>query len=69
MNRKEYDKFVRDGGRTFTLYLSHPLSLYTDRAAQAESRTYKELFRRAMEEYIQNHHPDVLRTGEEANNG
>ena len=67
MNRKEYDKFVRDGGRTFTLYLSHPLSLQTDRAAQAESRTYKELFRRAMEEYINTHHPDLLlQTGTEA---
>ena len=63
MKRKDYRNFLREGGRTFTLHISAPLSSYAEQAAEAESRTYKEVFRRAIEEYLRNHHPDLL--GEE----
>lgn len=67
MNRKDYRRFFREGGRTFTLHLAPPLSTQAEQAAEAESRTYKEVFRRAIEEYLRNHHPRLL--GEEAHNG
>ena len=65
MNREHYHRFVREGGRTFTLHFSPPLSTYADRAAEAEARTYKEVFRRAIEEYLHNHHPGLFQSGEE----
>ena len=69
MNRKEYRSFLRDGGRTFTLHFAAPLSTYAERAAELEARTYKEVFRRALEEYLRNHHPGLFQSGEEARNG
>jgi hypothetical protein len=65
MRRKQYRQFSREGGRTFTLHISPPLSTQTEQAAAAESRTYKEVIRRAIEEYVCNHHPGLL--GKEAN--
>ena len=64
MKRKEYRRFSREGGRTFTLHISPPLSSQTEQAAAAEARTYKEVIRRAIEEYLGNHHPGLL--GKEA---
>jgi len=69
MNRKDYRSFLRDGGRTFTLHFAAPLSTYVEQAAEVEARTYKEVFRRALEDYLRNHHPGLLRIGEEARNG
>jgi hypothetical protein len=69
MNRKEYRCFLRAGGRTFTLHFAAPLSTYAEQAAEVEARTYKEVFRRALEEYLRNHHPGLLQPGEEARNG
>jgi hypothetical protein len=68
MNQEEYSTFLRDGGRTFTLHFPAPLSTYAERAAVAEARTYKEVFRRAMEEYLRNHHPGLILSREEARN-
>ena len=64
MKRTDYQRFFRAGGRTFTLHCAPPLSTQAEQAADAESRTYKEVFRRAIEEYIRNHHPTLL--GKEA---
>jgi hypothetical protein len=64
MNRDEYRSFLRDGGRTFTLHFPAPLSSLAEQAAEAEARTFKEVFRRAIEEYLLNHHPGLF--GEEA---
>jgi hypothetical protein len=69
MNRNDYRSFLRDGGRTFTLHFAAPLSTYAEQAAEVEARTYKEVFRRALEEYLRNHHPNLLQLGEEARNG
>jgi hypothetical protein len=60
MNREEYRSFLRDGGRTFTLHFSAPVSSLAEQAAEAEARTYKEVFRRAIEEYLLNHHPGLF---------
>ena len=60
MKRKDYRRFFREGGRTFTLHIAPPLSTQAEQAAAAESRTYKEVFRRAIEEYLLNHHPSIL---------
>lgn len=69
MNKKEYRRFLRDGGRTFNLHFEAPLSTYAEQASQVEARTYKEVFRRALEEYLRNHHPGLLQSsGEEAHN-
>jgi hypothetical protein len=64
MKRTVYRRFFRAGGRTFTLHFTPPLSTQAEQAAAAESRTYKEVFRRAIEEYLRNHHPSIL--GKEA---
>jgi hypothetical protein len=64
MKRTDYRRFYREGGRSFTLHFSPPLSTQAEQAALAESRTYKEVFRRAIEEYLRNHHPGLL--GKEA---
>jgi hypothetical protein len=65
MKRKDYRRFFREGGRTFTLHFAAPLSTYAEQAAAVEARTYKEVFRRALEEYLRNHHPGLLQLGEE----
>ncbi len=68
MNQKEYRNFLRSGGRTFTLHFAAPLSIYAEQAAAVEARTFKEVFRRALEEYLRNHHPVLFQSGEEASN-
>jgi hypothetical protein len=68
MTRKDYRDFLRDGGRTFTLHFAAPFSTYAERAAELERRSYKEVFRRAIEEYIDKHHPNVVSTGKEVPN-
>ena len=68
MTSKDYRDFLRDGGRTFTLHFSAPFSTFAEKAAEAEARTYKEVFRRAIEEYIHNHHPNLCRGREEVRN-
>jgi hypothetical protein len=60
MKKKDYRRFFREGGRTFTLHFSPPLSTQAEQAAVAESRTYKEVFRRAIEEYLLHHHAGLL---------
>lgn len=69
MNQKEYRSFLRNGGRTFTLYFAAPLSTYAEQVAAIEARTYKEVFRRALEEYLRNHHPSLFQTRGEGHNG
>jgi hypothetical protein len=64
MKKKDYQRFYEEGGHSFTLHFSPPLSTQAEQAAAAESRTYKEVFRRAIEEYLCNHHPSIL--GKEA---
>ena len=59
MNRKEYRDFVRDGGKSFTLYFAVPHSTYAERVSDAEGRNYQEVFRRALGEYRQKHHPNL----------
>jgi hypothetical protein len=69
MNQPDYRSFLRHGGRTFTLHFAAPLSTYVEQAAAAEARTYKEVFRRALEEYLRKHHPGLLGSGEDMHNG
>jgi hypothetical protein len=61
MKRRQYRQFSREGGSTFTLQISPPLSIQTEQAAAAESRSYKEVSRRAIEEYVSSHQPGLLR--------
>jgi hypothetical protein len=60
MKKDEYRSFYQKGGHSFTLHFEPPLSTQAEQAAVAESRTYKEVFRRAIEEYLRNHHPGLL---------
>lgn len=69
MRQEQYRSFLRDGGRTFTLHFAAPLSIYAEQAAEVEARTYKEVFRRALEEYLRNHHPSLFQTRGEGHNG
>jgi hypothetical protein len=66
MKKEDYRSFYQKGGHSFTLHFAPPLSIQAEQAALAESRTYKEVFRRAIEEYLLNHHPDIL--GREGHN-
>jgi hypothetical protein len=68
MNKEDYQKFVQEGGRTFSLYFEAPLGLFAQQAAEREGRSYKEVFRRAIEEYLRKHHEELYYPREEASN-
>lgn len=67
MSRHSHDEFIRNGGRIYNIHFSPPLATSIDRAAAEEARTYKEIFRRAIEAYLHKNHPD-LQTGREGHN-
>ncbi len=67
MRKEQHNQFVRDGGRTYNIHFSPPLSTLIDQAVTVERRTYKEVFRCAMEAYLHNYHSKLLAKKEVGN--
>lgn len=60
MRQEEHERFTRDGGRAYNICFSPPLSTFVDQAVKVERRSYREVFRHAMEIYLRDRYPEFF---------